>query len=74
MHPLPSALMIELLTWLDGREHSCGEALEAWAGRAGKALAAARPPVRSDDRFDGGKRAERRKGVRWLADLCRSCR
>ena len=30
MHPLPSALMIELLTWLDSRERSYGEAMEAW--------------------------------------------
>ena len=30
MYPMPSALTLELLAWLDGRERSYGEAIEAW--------------------------------------------
>jgi hypothetical protein len=30
MYPMPSALTLELLAWVDGSDRSYGEAMEAW--------------------------------------------
>ena len=52
MSPMPSALTLELLTWVDGRDRSYGEAMEAWRSTC------PRHPVWDDAVLDGLIRVE----------------